>query len=116
MPEHRSIGASTAVFAALGLLTAFTWRRGFLRETPWRGRIAPIVAGIGLLAFTGTAGENTDLLAHLFGFVDGFVGGVVLARWAHLEWLQRRRVQSLCAGIAALTVLGAWVWALVAAG
>jgi membrane associated rhomboid family serine protease len=116
MPEHRSIGASTAVFAALGLLTAFTWRRGFLRETPWRGRIAPIVAGIGLLAFTGTAGENTDLLAHLFGFVAGFVGGVVLARWAHLEWLQRRRVQSLCAGIAALTVLGAWVWALVAAG
>src|SRR5690606_35044892 len=24
---HRSIGASTAVFAALGLLTAYTWRR-----------------------------------------------------------------------------------------
>src|SRR4029434_3541962 len=32
---HRSIGASTAVFAALGMLTAYTWRRGFLRETPW---------------------------------------------------------------------------------
>ncbi len=59
-PAHRSIGASTAVFAALGLLVAYTWRRGFLRDTPWRSRIAPIVAGLGLLAFTGTAGENTD--------------------------------------------------------
>ena len=60
-PAHRSIGASTAVFAALGLLVTYTWRRGFLRDTPWRARIAPIVAGLGLLAFTGTAGENTDL-------------------------------------------------------
>ena len=58
---HRSIGASTAVFAALGMLAAYTWRQGFLRDTPWRARIAPIVAGLGLLAFTGTAGENTDL-------------------------------------------------------
>ena len=79
------------MFAALGLLTAYTWRRGFLRETPWRGRIAPIVAGIGLLAFTGTAGENTDLTAHLFGFVAGFGGGLALARWAHIEWLRSRR-------------------------
>ena len=58
-PAHRSIGASTAVFAALGLLVAYTWRRGFLRDTPWRARIAPIIAGLGLLAFTGTSGENT---------------------------------------------------------
>ena len=50
---HRSIGASTAVFAALGLLAAYTWRRGFLRDTPWRARIAPIVAGLGLLGVHG---------------------------------------------------------------
>ena len=30
----------------------------FLRDTPWRGRIAPIVAGLGLLAFTGTRREH----------------------------------------------------------
>jgi len=115
-PEHRSIGASTAVFAALGLLTAYTWRRGFLRETPWRGRIAPIVAGIGLLAFTGTAGENTDLTAHLFGFVAGFGGGLALARWAHIEWLRSRRRQAVCAAVAIASVVAAWVWALAAAG
>jgi membrane associated rhomboid family serine protease len=115
-PAHRSIGASTAVFAALGLLTAFTWRRGFLRETPWRARIAPIVAGIGLLAFTGTAGENTDLTAHLFGFVTGFGAGLVLARWATIEWLRSRRRQTICAGAAIAAVAAAWLVALVSAG
>lgn len=83
-PErHLSIGASTAVFAALGILTAYTWRRGFLRDTPWRTRIAPVTAGIGLLAFTGTGsgmeGENVDVIAHLTGFISGFGIGVFLA-------------------------------------
>lgn len=115
-PTHRSIGASTAVFAALGLLTAYTWRRGFLRDTPWRARIAPIVAGLGLLAFTGTGGENTDLFAHLAGFVTGFGTGLVLARWGRVEWLSARGVQAACAVIALGAVIGAWVWGLAAAG
>lgn len=115
-PAHRSIGASTAVFAALGLLTAYTWRRGFLRETPWRARIAPIVAGIGLLAFTGTAGENTDLTAHLFGFVMGFGAGLALARWAGIEWLRSRRRQAVCAALTLAVIAAAWAWGLLAAG
>jgi len=113
---HRSIGASTAVFAALGLLVAYTWRRGFLRDTPWRGRIAPIVAGLGLLAFTGTSGENTDLGAHLFGFIAGFGSGVALARFARVTWLRSRRVQSVSGAAAALLVLSAWAIAVFAGG
>lgn len=115
-PSHRSIGASTAVFAALGILTAYTWRRGFLRETPWRGRIAPIIAGLGLLAFTGTAGENTDLTAHLMGFVAGFGCGALLARFANIEVLRRPHVQTACAVVALAVVAGAWLWGLWAAG
>jgi rhomboid protease GluP len=113
---HRSIGASTAVFAALGLLVAYTWRRGFFRDTPWRGRIAPIVAGLGLLAFTGTSGENTDLGAHLFGFIMGFGSGVALARFAPVPWLRNPRVQGASAAVAALLVLAAWAIGLAAAG
>jgi membrane associated rhomboid family serine protease len=113
---HRSIGASTAVFAALGLLVAYTWRRGFLTHTPWRARIAPIVAGLGLLAFTGAGGENTDLGAHLFGLVAGFGGGLVLARFVPVAWLESPRVQRVCAAIAAFVVLSAWTIGLLVAG
>jgi membrane associated rhomboid family serine protease len=106
-PDHRSIGASTAVFGALGLLSAFMWRRGFPRGTSRRSRLAPVVAGVALLAYTGTAGQNTDLGAHLLGFVAGFLIGFAAA---HLRLPTVPRVQ-LAAGAAAwLLVTGAWAW------
>ena len=108
-PAHRSIGASTAVFAALGLLVTYTWRRGYLRDTPWRARIAPIVAGFGLLAFTGTAGENTDLGAHLFGFIAGLVlGARDRAASRRRRGCSSARVQRLCGAAAALLLVAAW--------
>ena len=115
-PDHRSLGASTAVFAALGLLVAYTWRRGFWRGTPWRGRVAPIVAGLGLLAFTGTGGENTDLGAHFLGFCVGFGFGLVLARWLTPAWLKNRRLQAGCAAAVLAAVAAAWTWGLIEAG
>lgn len=110
--DHRSIGASTAVFAALGLLTAHAWRRG-IAQTSWRARIAPIVAGVALLAFTGTAGENTDIFAHLMGFAAGFGVGALLSR---VPPPRSRWLQAACGAAAALLVIGAWAWGLSAAG
>lgn len=108
---HRSIGASTAVFGALGLLTAHAWLRG-REQTSRRARFAPIAAGIGLLAFTGTGGENTDIFAHLTGFVAGFGIGALLDR---VELPQSQRAQLLF-GAGALGVLAlAWLTALGAA-
>ena len=105
--EHRSIGASTAVFAALALLTANTWKRGFWKNTPLRTRIAPLVAGLGLLAFTGTGGENTDIVAHLTGFVAGFCLGLVLARYP----VPRSWSTQFAAGfLACALVVSAWAW------
>jgi membrane associated rhomboid family serine protease len=115
-PAHRAIGASTAVFAALGLLATYTWRRGYLRDTPWRSRIAPIVAAIGLLAFTGTGGANTDIGAHLFGFIAGLGAGLALAHLAPVEWLRDARVQRLAGAFAAMLLVVAWVVGLRAAG
>jgi membrane associated rhomboid family serine protease len=115
-PAHTSLGASTAVFAALGILTAYTWRRGYLRETPWRWRLAPIVAGLGLLAFTGAGGENTDLFAHLAGFVAGFGTGLALARWLTLNRLKSRATQRVCAALTLVLIAAAWAWGLLAAG
>ena len=107
--DHRSIGASTAVFAALGLLSAYCWRRGFPAGASRRERMAPVVAGIGLLAFTGAGGENTDLGAHLFGFVAGFGAGFGIARFG-LPSGQRAQVFASLA--AAGLVIAGWLAAL----
>ena len=71
---HRAIGASTAVFAALGLVSGFVWRSKLMAQEKWAWRLGPIVGGIALLAYTGTGGPNTDVGAHLAGFVCGFGG------------------------------------------
>ena len=111
--RHLAIGASTSVFAALGLLAAYTWRRGFLKNTPWRMRIAPIVAGTGLLAFTGTGsgveGDDVDILAHLTGFIAGFGIGAGLAA---VEIPREPDAQRLWGAIAAAALALAWMTAL----
>lgn len=113
---HLSIGASTAVFAALGLLAAYTWRRGVLKHTTWRARVAPITAALGLLAFTGTgggvAGGNVDIVAHLTGFIAGLGIGALLAT---VPLARQPRAQAWAALAIAGILSGAWLWA-VAAG
>lgn len=107
--DHRSIGASTAVFAALGLLAAFTWRRSRAEGMTTRARVAPLVAGVALLAYTGTAGENTDIGAHLTGFLAGLVPGALLA---HAQLRTRPKTQLGWGAAAVALVLVAWLRAL----
>ncbi len=79
-PEHYLLGASTAVFTALGLIAAYGWRRHLRNWTPWMRNASPLLAGLALLAFTGTGGENTDILAHFVGFAVGAGMGAICAR------------------------------------
>jgi membrane associated rhomboid family serine protease len=104
----RSLGASTATFAALALVGATSWRRGYFRGGGWRRSLAPIFGGIAMLVYTGLGGESTnvDVIGHLAGFGAGLLLGSVAARWPverggrPLQWL---------AGAAALgLVLIAW--------
>jgi membrane associated rhomboid family serine protease len=107
---HRSIGASTAVFAALGILAGFVWRGRFMIQDRWPYRIGPIVGGIALLAFTGTGDENTDIGAHLSGFVCGFAAGIFLTSLQ--KYLANPLLQRL-AGVAAISSVAlAWTVAL----
>jgi len=77
---HRAIGASTAVFAALGLVAGFVWRAKLMAQEKWAWRLGPIIGGLALLAYTGTGGPNTDVGAHLAGFVSGFFSGTLITR------------------------------------
>jgi rhomboid protease GluP len=79
-PEHTAIGASTAVFAALGLYAAYLWTGRRLIRNSWARRLAPVVGAVLLLAWFGTGDERTDIVAHLTGFLAGFGIGALLGR------------------------------------
>jgi membrane associated rhomboid family serine protease len=107
---HRSIGASTAVFAALGLLAGFVWRARLMSQDRWAYRLGPVIGGIALLAFTGTGEENTDVGAHLAGFVCGFLAGTALTLVA--TKLNDRRLQAASAVATIAILIAAWGTAL----
>jgi len=108
---HRAVGASTAVFAALALLSAYSWRTRFRRSQRWASRWAPLVAGVVLLGWTGTAGEGTDIVAHALGFAMGALLGVAVAEPRIGRALDR--VPQWLTGLAALVPLVvAWARAL----
>lgn len=74
-PSHLSVGFSTAVFGAAGLLAAGRPAPGGGRS-PGRGsRWVPLAAGLALLALLGVGGERTDVGAHVFGFGAGLALG-----------------------------------------
>lgn len=109
--SHFSAGASTAVFALLGLLSAYAWRRRASAGDRWAYRWAPLIAGLFLLGFTGVGGESTDVLAHLTGFLMGALTGWLLAQ-------RRSSPGTLAQWLSGLTALGviavAWGLALAA--
>ncbi|MFO0993121.1 MAG: rhomboid family intramembrane serine protease [Hyphomicrobiales bacterium] len=114
MPDHTSVGASTAIFGAVGLLAALRqdWRSGrafrYLRD--W----APLAAGIMLLAFLGFSEEQTDILAHVFGFASGIAIGALLV-WLNRPWLANKALQLKAAGAACIIIATAWTSAIITA-
>lgn len=107
---HRAVGASTAVFAALGLLAGFGWGQRLSRRDRLY-RWAPLFAGIFLLALLGAGNEHVDVLGHLLGFSSGTALGWMYAR-AGLP-RSRRPVWQVAAGALTLGLLGvAWLEAL----
>jgi rhomboid protease GluP len=108
---HRAVGASTAVFTALGLLAAHSWRTRYHYPQRWARRWAPLVAGAVLLGWFGSAGEGTDIVAHALGFTFGCLLGVAVAVPAMERALQR--VPQWLAGAGAMASIGiAWICAL----
>jgi membrane associated rhomboid family serine protease len=110
-PYHRAVGASTAVFGAVGLLAALSlmhYRRQLQRRWP-----LPVAAALGLLALLGSEGERTDLGAHLFGFAFGILLGLATGYLLGRFGRPGRGLNALLAGLSAAAVLGAWWAALV---
>jgi rhomboid protease GluP len=112
---HTAVGASTAIFAALGILAGLRWRRRAALWPHGLRRWLPLAAGMMLLAYLGFGGERTDIGGHVAGFAVGAALGVGLA------YAGNRVPQGVSAqwafGIAALVLLAlAWLLALRAHG
>ena len=112
--QFRAIGASTATFAALGIVPAYGWRRGFFRGNGFKRGFAPIFGAIAILAFTGFGSENVDALGHIFGFAAGIGMGLLAAKVPRLNPIHMSEGDQQRAGAAALILIGsAWLWAIV---
>ena len=75
--DYRSLGASTAVFAGLGILTGRALRvalRGGAAQR-WQAIGVPFGAGLTVLALFGAGGQRVDLGAHVCGFAAGLLLG-----------------------------------------
>lgn len=110
-PDHISIGASTAVFVALGMMVSHALHPRFLREKSAMRRWSPLIGGSLLMGFIGLGGENTDVGAHVTGFFSGIVLGWLAARLPQ-RWLSAQSVQ-VASGAASLAIIAiAWTVAI----
>ena len=111
---HASIGASTAVFGALGILVGaeFMGRLGSAHTRRLWQLVLPLGAGLALLAYLGVGEEhaNIDFMAHFWGFAAGLPLGAA-SGWARVKARVPRWGQRLAA-LGAIGMLGgAWGWA-----
>ena len=103
--HHNSVGASTAMFGAVGILAATrVVSRG--RRPRARQLWMVIAASLALLALLGSS-PDADLLAHLFGLLLGGAVGLVTA--LALPRPLRAPTQWMLAGAVLAFVVGAWM-------
>ncbi|HJV37095.1 MAG TPA: rhomboid family intramembrane serine protease [Geomonas sp.] len=106
LPSHSSVGFSTAIFGAVGLLGAVSmvrYRHQLRRRWP-----LPVAAALSLLALLGTEGKNTDLGAHLFGFLFGVILGLAAEFLVGRFGRPGRLLNTLLALGSASLVIAAW--------
>ncbi|MBU1611758.1 MAG: rhomboid family intramembrane serine protease [Proteobacteria bacterium] len=106
--SHDSIGFSTAVFGAAGVLAGARVAEG--RGAGIRRAVIPVGAGLGILAMLGMGGGNTDLGAHIFGFMAGLGLGFPAGFLAVRQGRPPRLVAGLLFATAlAAPILGWWL-------
>jgi membrane associated rhomboid family serine protease len=105
-----SIGASTAVFGALGVLCALP---GVLRHLG-RSRVSwiPLATGVVVLGIYGSGDAQTDVLAHITGFAAGWLIGRTITIFRRNSRSEAGINEVTRAILACMVPLLAWLWAL----
>jgi membrane associated rhomboid family serine protease len=105
-----SIGASTAVFGALGLLCALP---GVLRHLGRRRmRWVPLATGIAVLGIYGSGGAQTDVIAHATGFAAGWLIGRAITLFRPASGPGPAINDATRSILTCMVPLLAWLWAL----
>ncbi|MEX2204658.1 MAG: rhomboid family intramembrane serine protease [Myxococcota bacterium] len=107
--QHRSVGASTALFGAIGALAATELVRRRRLRLGWNQAWLPIAGGVALLAMLGT-GRGSDFGAHVTGLAAGAALGVAAAH--SLTTLPAFGTQAALALGAVAVIAAAWAAAL----
>ena len=98
---HLSIGASTAVFGAIGILAAHQFFKKFRLPGQQTRAWLSLGGGLALLGILGS-GEHTDVMAHLFGFTAGIILG---AFYSVLVKHPAARAYQICFLLIALSII-----------
>ena len=104
---QSSVGASTAVFGAIGLLGGRQLVRRMARGQRGGRAWLPVSAALGLLILTGM-GPETDVFAHVLGFVVGLPLGAAAA-WLAPKPPPRLAQWALLAATAGLVAVSWWL-------
>ncbi|MGH7793541.1 MAG: rhomboid family intramembrane serine protease [Candidatus Binatia bacterium] len=108
--SHVSVGVSTSVFGAVGVLgglgVVIRRRKAASRRRAW----LPIAAVLALLGMLGTGGERVDVWAHLFGLLVGGALGILIALIAPHPL--GSGIQWTCGGAAVSVLIYCWMLAL----
>lgn len=105
-PRHVSVGASTAIFGAVGMLAAL---RLLSPPAARRPRWTVVVAALLLVALLGT-GRGADVVGHALGLMSGGVMGLVAG--ATLRRPLGSSIQWALVALTTLAVVGCWRLAL----
>ena len=80
---YFSIGASTAVFAAVGIISGSAMSRMIQHRSflLLRDVLIPVFVAFVVLAWWGSSGENTDIIGHLMGLLSGLLLGFLFKKF-----------------------------------
>ena len=107
IPPYHSLGASTAVFGALGVITVLSFLAK--NKTKTLKKYLPLVAGFAILSMTG-ASPGADVFAHFTGFLWGCIFAVCAF---YLKKYNKHSIfQLACYFLSVFIVFISWFYAL----
>ena len=109
-PGHLFVGFSTAIFSIIGMLATINFIGKSSRFS--FNFLMPVMAGLALLAFLGSAGERTDLGSHLFGLLCGLLAGNFVRSPFYSKFRSSFVLQILLSTLTFLIIWGCWQVAL----